>query len=315
MTEQATTNGQEGHNYTSPAGIDYDSVPFRLWNKSKKLFWDPADIDFSQDTKDWQEMTEEQQLAMAMSCRGFMVGEEAVTLDIIPLLRCMSNMGRLEDTMYLSMFAMEEAKHIDFFRHWFDAVGFDPSLQMRDSVGYGGNGGGGSGGNGGGGYGDTQQVDPFASLQRVMNRLDNDPSPKRILDATLLYNHLIEAVFAIAGYRRFDQQFKLIGDVKLPALREGLSLIQRDERRHIAYGTYLARRTIAENPGIWEWVEQRWERMAGPLMNGGFDDLASTLAKRRLDVLRVAKDESVDQVEHTQIEDFEPDEALEAVTG
>ncbi len=302
MTETAQSNGHEGHVYTSPGGIDYDSVPFRLWNKSKKLFWDPADIDFTKDTYDWAEMTGEQQLMLAMSCRGFMVGEEAVTLDIIPLLRAMSNMGRLEDTMYLSMFAMEEAKHIDFFRHWFDAVGFDPSLQAPDAVGY------------GGGNGDTPQVDPFASLQRVMNRLDNDPSPKRILDATLLYNHLIEAVFAIAGYRRFDQQFNVIGADKLPALREGLSLIQRDERRHIAYGTYLARRTIAENPGIWEWVEQRWERMAGPLMNGGFDDLASTLAKRRLDVLRVAKDESVDQVEHTRIEDFEPDEALEPVS-
>jgi ribonucleoside-diphosphate reductase beta chain len=303
---------QTGHTYSSPRGIDYDSVPWRLWDKSKKLFWDPADIDFTQDAKDWAALTGEQQLMLAMSCRGFMVGEEAVTLDILPLLRAMSEMGRLEDTMYLSMFAMEEAKHIDFFRHWFDAVGFDASVGMTDAGGYGGNGGSGNGGGGnGGGY---AQGDPFASLQRVMNRLDNDRSPKRILDATLLYNHLIEAVFAIAGYRRFDAQFKAIGADKLPALREGLSLIQRDERRHIAYGTYLARRTIAENPGIWEWVEQRWNKMAGPLMNGGVDDLASTLAKRRLDVLAVARTESVSDVEHHAIEDFEPDEALETVS-
>src|SRR6185503_13969179 len=120
---------------------------------------------------------------------------------------------------------------------WFDAVGFDTTLGMEGGGGYGG-------GNGG------PQIDPFESLQRVMQRLDNDRSPKRILDATLLYNHLIEAVFAIAGYRRFDLQFAAIPG-KLPALREGLKLIQRDERRHIAYGTYLARRTIAENPGIW----------------------------------------------------------------
>ncbi len=289
---------QEGHTYTSPKGIDYDSVPWRLWDKSKKLFWDPADIDFTQDTKDWAALPDEARLMLAMSCRGFMVGEEAVTLDILPLLRAMSEMGRLEDTMYLSMFAMEEAKHIDFFRHWFDAVDFDPSI-------------GGQSGYGGG----DPQMDPFVSLQRVMNRLDNDRSPKRILDATLLYNHLIEAVFAIAGYRRFDQQFNVIGQDKLPALREGLKLIQRDERRHIAYGTYLSRRTIAENPGIWEWVEQRWERMAGPLMNGGGDEITRTLASRRLAVLAVAKSESVDDVEHTSIEDFEPDEMLEAATN
>jgi ribonucleoside-diphosphate reductase beta chain len=307
MSEAEQLKAVEGHTYSSPRGIDYDSVPWRLWDKSKKLFWDPADIDFTQDTKDWAALTGEQQLMLAMSCRGFMVGEEAVTLDILPLLRAMSEMGRLEDTMYLSMFAMEEAKHIDFFRHWFDAVGFDASVGMGDAAGYGGNGGG----NGGGAY---AQGDPFASLQRVMNRLDNDRSPKRILDATLLYNHLIEAVFAIAGYRRFDNQFKAIGQDKLPALREGLSLIQRDERRHIAYGTYLARRTISENPGIWEWVEQRWHKMAGPLMDGAMDDVASTLAKRRLDVLAVARTETVEQLEHHDIADFEPDEAMEAVS-
>ncbi|MEX0875350.1 MAG: R2-like ligand-binding oxidase [Actinomycetota bacterium] len=302
MTDAAPSNGQEGHTYTSPRGLDYESVPMRLWNKSKQLFWDPADIDFAQDGADWKAMTGEQQLMLAMSCRGFMVGEEAVTLDILPLLRAMSDMGRLEDTMYLSMFAMEEAKHVDFFRRWFNAVEFDPSL---GGDGYGG---------GYGGNGETPQIDPFAALQRIMGRLDNDRSPKRILDATLLYNHLIEAVFAIAGYRRFDQQFKVIGQEKLPALREGLKLIQRDERRHIAYGTYLSRRIIAENPEIWEWVEQRWERMAGPLMNGAGDEITRTLAKRRLDVLRVAKDESVDQVEHTEIAEFEPDEMLETAS-
>jgi ribonucleoside-diphosphate reductase beta chain len=291
-----TETTSQGHVYTSARGIDYDSVPFRLWDKSKKLFWDPADIDFAQDAVDWAALTGEQQLMLAISCRGFMLGEEAVTLDILPLLRAMSDEGRLEDTMYLSMFAMEEAKHIDFFRRWFDAVGFDTSLGLEGGGGYGGDGAG--------------QADPFESLQRVMRRLDNDRSPKRILDATLLYNHLIEAVFAIAGYRRFDQQFKMIPG-KLPALRDGLKLIQRDERRHIAYGTYLARRTIAENPGIWEWVEERWAKMAGPLMNGAGDEITKVLAERRLAVLKVATHESVSDVEHTQIEDFEPDEMLE----
>jgi ribonucleotide reductase beta subunit family protein with ferritin-like domain len=111
--------------YRSTRGLDYESVPWKLWEKSKKLFWDPADLDFSQDAVDWQEMTEEERTLVALSARGFMVGEEAVTLDIVPLLRCMSDLGRLEDTMYLAMFAMEEAKHTEMFRRWFDAVGMD----------------------------------------------------------------------------------------------------------------------------------------------------------------------------------------------
>lgn len=290
MTE--TAERREGSaRYASPGGIDRDSIPFKLWERSKQLFWDPADIDLSRDVRDWAEMSEAERRELAGYARGFMVGEEAVTLDILPLVRAMSDEGYLEDTMYLSMFAMEEAKHVDFFRRWFDAVDFDPRLLD---------------GTGGNGYGGGSGDDPFAGLARVMRRLDTDRSPKRILDATLLYNHLIEAVFAIAGYRRWDDRFGALGG-KLPGLREGLAHIQRDERRHIAYGTYLSRRIIAENPELWDWVEERWAKMAGPLLtDDSADPIASSLAKRRLEVLAVARSQSADDVGRTDLDDFEP---------
>ena len=170
--------------YRSTRGLDYESVPWKLWEKSKKLFWDPADIDFTQDAVDWQEMSDNQRTRVALSARGFMVGEEAVTLDIVPLLRCMSDLGRLEDTMYLSMFAMEEAKHTEMFRRWFDAVGLDPA-SLDELV-------------------RAQQADLGqrrpglfdGGLTKVMRRLDTDQSPKAILDATLVYNQLVEGVAA-----------------------------------------------------------------------------------------------------------------------
>src|SRR5690348_4740952 len=161
--------------YQSTRGLDYESVPWRLWEKSKKLFWDPADLDFSQDAIDWQEMSEEERTLVAMAARGFMVGEEAVTLDIVPLLRCMSDLGRLEDTMYLSMFAMEEAKHTEMFRRWFDAVGVDPAslddLVREQQAALGPN-----------------RLGVFdGQLTEVMRRLDTDRSPQAILDATIIY--------------------------------------------------------------------------------------------------------------------------------
>src|SRR5215467_10554347 len=163
--------------YRSTRGLDYESVPWKLWEKSKKLFWDPADLDFSQDAIDWRGMSEEERTLVAMSARGFMVGEEAVTLDIVPLLRCMSDLGRLEDTMYLAMFAMEEAKHTDMFRRWFDAVDLDPAslddlVRARNEAMRGSDG----------------RLRPGlfdGVLTRVMRRLDSDHSPEAILDATL----------------------------------------------------------------------------------------------------------------------------------
>jgi ribonucleoside-diphosphate reductase beta chain len=293
--------------YRSTRGLDYESVPWRLWEKSKQLFWDPAGIDFSQDASDWQTMTEEDRLAVALPARGFMVGEEAVLLDIVPLLRCMSDLGRLEDAMYLSMFTMEEAKHTEMFRRWFDAVGLDPAsldeLARKQQ---------------------EARLEPErrgifdGPLERVMRRLDTDRSPQAILDASILYNQFVEGVLAIAGYQRWERTFAALG--KLPGLQAGLKLTQRDERRHIAYGTYLARRILAENPELWDWLEQRWAKLTASLTGGygGEDqrddeaaelvDLHLRLSKRRLEALAVARTMNASEVDAGALETFEPAE-------
>ena len=295
-------------------GLDYASVPWRLWEKSKKLFWDPADIDFSQDAVDWQAMSDEERTLVAMSARGFMVGEEAVTLDIVPLLRCMSDLGRLEDTMYLAMFTMEEAKHTEMFRRWFDAVGLDPATLdalVREQQAA---------------RGDRPGIFD-GPLTAVMRRLDTDRSPQAILDASIIYNQFIEGVLAIAGYQRWDQTFRRIN--KLPGLQAGLRLTQRDERRHIAYGTYLARRILAENPELWEWFEQRWAKItarfgggygedgpqAGPPADAALADqyqLYQRLSRRRLEALAVARTMTATEVDASAVETFEPEELQHA---
>jgi ribonucleoside-diphosphate reductase beta chain len=303
--------------YRSTRGLNYDSVPWKLWEKSKKLFWDPADLDFSKDALDWREMPETERTLVALSARGFMVGEEAVTLDIVPLLRCMSDLGRLEDTMYLSMFAMEEAKHTDMFRRWFDAVDFDPAslddlvLARNEAMR---------------GSHDRQRTGLFDGvLTRVMRRLDADHSPEAILDATLVYNQLVEGVAAINGYRRWDETFRRLG--KLAGLQAGLKLTQRDERRHIAYGTYLGRQILAQHPELWEFVERRWAKLAGGFV-GAYGNAAQqqdadaadfdpaevkALADRRLEALRVAVTMRPDDVERADVESFVPAE-LAAIT-
>lgn len=323
MAEAAVGKIQETqvHRYKSTTGFRYDSVPFRLWDKSKKLFWDPADLDFSRDAEDWAGLTKEQQFMLASSARGFMVGEEAVTLDILPLLRAISDEGRLEETMYLSMFAMEEAKHVDFFRRWFDAIGFDPreldaAVQAQNN-GYSVDGDKES--ENGDANGQPRRRGIFdGDLTRIMRRLDTDRSPEAFLDASLLYNHLIEAIAAISGYRRWNEMFTAIGTDKLSAFQEGLGYVQRDERRHIAYGTYLCRRIIAEHPETWDFVEKRWNKMVSPLRamqaqsgngygSGEQGSFMLKLADRRLDVLRSALGKNAEDIEQSTIEELEPE--------
>jgi len=311
MTEPAGGEITETYfeRYQSTRGLDYESVPWKLWEKSKKLFWDPADIDFSQDAIDWRAMTDEERTQVAMAARGFMVGEEAVTLDIVPLLRCMSDLGRLEDTMYLAMFAMEEAKHTEMFRRWFDAVGMDPTslddlVRAQQAS-----------------LGERRPGIFDGPLARVMRRLDTDKSPQAILDASIIYNQLVEGVLAIAGYQRWDQTFRVLG--KLPGLEAGLKLTQRDERRHIAYGTYLARRVLAENPELWDWFEQRWAKLTASFNSGygaaeprsarerdaaELNEQYRRLSKRRLEALAVARTMNVAEVDASDVEAFVPEE-------
>jgi ribonucleoside-diphosphate reductase beta chain len=96
-------------------------------------------------------------------------------------------------------------------------------------------------------------------LPRSMGRLDEDRSPEAFLDASLTYNHFVEGVLAMTGYWAWDRMFMMQNI--FPGMRAGLEMVQRDERRHLAYGTYLCRRIVAEHPETWPFVEQRMSQL------------------------------------------------------
>lgn len=249
-------------------GFRRDILPWRLWDKAKKLMWDPADIDYTQDAAQWAGMTMDQKVPLFGLATGFMVGEEGVTLDILPLVLAISDQGRTEETMFLTTFVFEEAKHVDFFRRWFDAVGIDVAEMDEERLK----------------WLRAQGIEPLKTeerhfmfqneLPRVMRRLINDRSNEALLDAAVTYNQFVEGCLAIAGYKVWGEMFEQFG--VLPALREGLILIQRDERRHIAYGTYLCRRILSEDPGLFEFAKGRmtWLRdnYFGALRVPGYGD-------------------------------------------
>jgi ribonucleoside-diphosphate reductase beta chain len=231
--------------WSSTRGLKTDALPWRLWDKGKRLHWDPADIDFTQDRKDWDGMPLEHQLMVAGLANGFMVGEEGVTLDIMPMVFAMADEDRAEETIFLTQFCYEEAKHVDFFHRWFQAMGVQPlemrklSRQRAQEQGM--------------RLQDEEQPNGLfeSILPRKMRRLLTDHSPEAFLDASVTYNQFIEGCLAIAGYRMWNQMFDGFG--VLAGLREGIVHIQADERRHIAYGTYLCRRIIAADNSLAEY--------------------------------------------------------------
>jgi ribonucleoside-diphosphate reductase beta chain len=252
MTDTLESVQQKTRKYSdwsSTKGLKTDILPFRLWEKGKKLHWDPADIDFSQDAKDWEGIPDQQKFMLAGLANGFMVGEEGVTLDIMPLVFAMGDEGRAEETMFLTQFTYEEAKHVDFFNRWYQAIGADP-LEMRAMARENQKARGVE-------LSDPEQPDGLfeSILPRVMRRVLTDRSPEAFLDCSITYNQFIEGCLAIAGYRMWFQMFDMFG--VMPGLREGLVHVQADERRHIAYGTYLCRRILARHPDLEDWAVDR----------------------------------------------------------
>src|SRR5437588_12437815 len=96
---------------TTAGSFNTDILPWRLYQKAKQQTWDPADVDFEREAADWNSRDDNMRRLVARLATTFMVGEEAVTLDIVPLLRATANEGRIEETMFLTTFLGDEAKH------------------------------------------------------------------------------------------------------------------------------------------------------------------------------------------------------------
>jgi ribonucleoside-diphosphate reductase beta chain len=226
---------------TTTRGLNRDLPPMRLYEKAKKLgIWNPSDIDLTKDKQDWAKFTDEEKDLCLLLLSMFVAGEEAVTLDLLPLIQAIAQEGRIEEEMYLTTFLFEEAKHTDFFRRFMDEVAFPSPSGEGLGVGsdlshY---------------HGDNYRQLFYHALPDALNALRSDPSPASQIRASVTYNMIVEGVLAETGYQAFFTMLER-NDL-LPGLRKGISLLKQDESRHIAYGVYLLSRLMAEHPDEWD---------------------------------------------------------------
>ncbi len=237
-----TTVPHRTYTTLSKRGLRHDILPMRLYHKAKRLgVWDPRDIDLTQDRQDWATIPDEYRGRLLSLFLGFQAGEEAVTLDLTPLIIAIAREGRLEEEMFLTTFLWEEAKHTEFFRRILDEV-----VQLQEDLNP-------------LMHPEPDERDLFGEdLPRVMNRLLTDPSPENQIKASILYNMIIGGVLAETGYFSFARVLGQAGI--MPGLQQGLQYIKRDESRHIAYGVFLISRLVAQYPALWPLVEERMLR-------------------------------------------------------
>jgi len=230
-----------GSNSLVAGGLNWDSLPLKLFAGGNAKFWNPADIDFSRDRADWEKLNDDERDFATRLCAQFIAGEEAVTEDIQPFMAAMREEGRLGDEMYLTQFAFEEAKHTQVFRLWLDAVGMTEDLQ---------------------GY-----LEPlpayrtmfYDELPDCLNALSSDPSPAAQIRASVTYNHVVEGMLALTGYYAWHKICVTRGI--LPGMQELVRRIGDDERRHMAWGTFTCRRHVAADDTNWTVFENRMNEL------------------------------------------------------
>lgn len=229
---------------TVTRGLDRSSPPMRLYEKAKRFgIWNPSEIDLSADKADWQTFSPEEKDLILRLTALFAAGEEAVTLDLLPLIQVIAEEGRLEEEMFLTTFLFEEAKHTDFFRRILDEVCEESSdLSCYHSESY--------------------RHIFYQQLPESLHHLRQDASPRSQVSASVTYNMIVEGMLAETGYHAFFSMLEKQG--KMPGLRQGIGLLKQDESRHIAYGIYLLSRLVAEHPDLWDALEAQMNSLLSP---------------------------------------------------
>lgn len=279
---------------TTTTGLRRESPPMRLYEKAKRLgIWNPSDIDFTQDRADWLTLTPDEQDVLLRLTAMFQAGEEAVTLDLLPLIMAVAAEGRIEEEMFLTTFLFEEAKHTDFFNRFLTEV----AQHSGDLSRY---------------HSDNYHSLFYEALPAALLRLLEDRSPAAQVRASVTYNMIVEGMLAETGYHAYFMALERRG--LMPGQRRGITLLKQDESRHIAYGVFLLSRLVAEDDSLWDVLEGAmnellpsalavigdvfgaYEVMPFGLVESDFTDFALDQFQKRVTRLEKARGSSLDDI-------------------
>ena len=301
---------RDGYVTISGRGLDWESVPMRLFQKAKRLgTWDPQTLDFTRDATDWASFNDTERDFLLRTLTLFQAGEEGVTTDLLPLIMAVADEGRIEEEIYLTSFLWEEAKHVEFFRRWLDEIALAPDDLERYLT-------------------PSYRKLFLEELPTSLRALKIDRSAEAQIRASVTYNMVIEGVLAETGYHGFRQALE--ANQKLSGLLDGIRLISRDESRHIRYGVFLLDRLINESADGWDVMNRRMNELLGPAMAvvsefwESYDDANAPFGQRmetyleyaasqfdkRMKVLERDRGKSIEDIVKASVADLVEEEAL-----
>ncbi|HWX46125.1 MAG TPA: ribonucleotide-diphosphate reductase subunit beta [Solirubrobacteraceae bacterium] len=214
------------------ASLPADAISYEdLYTRWERGNWSAMDLDFTEDARQWRELTEFERQAALWNYGLFFWGEDAVADNLSPYIDAAP---RVEQKYFLTTQQVDEARHAVFFKrfmHEVCGIGDGTMSSGLNAV--------------------LPALTPgfrkiFERLDRMADELRADRSPAKLAAAVALYHIVIEGTLAQPGQHLICSYLEERD--MLPAFRAGMENISADEQRHIGFGVKLLADLRREDP-------------------------------------------------------------------
>ncbi|MBA3865648.1 MAG: ribonucleotide-diphosphate reductase subunit beta [Solirubrobacterales bacterium] len=211
--------------------ITYEDL-YRRWEGGN---WSAYDIDFTEDRKGWDGLSEIQRRSAMWIYSMFFYGEDRVADTLAPYITAAPSE---EQAYFLATQQVDEVRHSIFFHRFFKeviGVGGDSLQQTLASTlpqlnwGYRG---------------------IFDRLDVMAEELRKDRSLPKYAQAITLYHLIVEGSLAQPGQHFIEDFFS--SEETMPGFSSGMANVSRDEQRHIGFGVKVLSELLGEGKPGWE---------------------------------------------------------------
>ncbi len=216
----------------------------KLFMRWQRQHWSTEDFDFSEDVRQWNDpgtFTEEERKFMLFGFSQFFLGEERVTVELLPFAIAAPSH---EAQAFLTTQISDEAKHMVFFDRFYREV---LGMKAADI----------------GAMLDTQRANVNEDWETLFDGILHECAERLRLDPTdfdalvrgiTVYMIVIEGTLALTGARFIVKALK--DHDWLPGFRAGFTAVNRDESRHVGFGVKFLADAIKADPKNARTVEQ-----------------------------------------------------------
>ena len=202
---------------------------YRRWEDSQ---WSPFAIDLSVDCEQWPQFGDEQRGLVYFALSSLMVAEERITTKFSGLVGAH---GSEEEATFLSTQQVDEARHMQFYARFQDEVVAEPAAiaahverareQVSDSF---------------------RQIFDVALVEAHEQLVAAPGDLAAKVRFITIYHLILESTLGLTSFRFITDYLK--ANELLPGFVDGYSKIHHDETRHIGYGIWYLRETVAAHP-------------------------------------------------------------------